>query len=292
MVPIHKAWYERIYLKNICAIFNVKVLCHAVWTDWQMDNGCMTSCIAGLSNRTDYRLYPSATHMDQNWILDIFLAVAFTIRFSTEAPSIAEGGVFRFNTVPINIGNGYSPHSGIFTAPYSGIYVFLLNIMVKNNQGGVHVVITKADTAIGKLVSQWLNMGSKPSSEKLMIANNKLVLMYRKCSKVIITFIFHSEGNKNTDDMQHILIQSYMLKVSYLFSPAHPLQQKAMFLLCYTTQLNFPSQLFLCAPIAANDNPTKFHPGSLTPVQRKLGLLCFYLCCAVCSGFSTKFNAV
>lgn len=47
-----------------------------------------------------------------------------------------------------NIGNGYDALTGVFTAPYSGTYLFVLNIMVNNNNY-IQVAIDKSGTLLG-----------------------------------------------------------------------------------------------------------------------------------------------
>lgn len=60
--------------------------------------------------------------------------VAFTVRFSTDPAIIGHRGTLKFNTFVTNIGGGYDPHTGIFTAPTSGIYVFYLSMMSDNTK--------------------------------------------------------------------------------------------------------------------------------------------------------------
>lgn len=53
-----------------------------------------------------------------------------------------------FDMVVSNIGNGYDALTGVFTAPYSGTYLFVLNIMVNNNNY-IQVAIDKSGTLLG-----------------------------------------------------------------------------------------------------------------------------------------------
>lgn len=47
---------------------------------------------------------------------------------------ISKGSTIHFDTIVTNIGNHYNKHSGIFTAPQHGVYVFTWNIYC--NTGG------------------------------------------------------------------------------------------------------------------------------------------------------------
>ncbi|XP_070194658.1 complement C1q tumor necrosis factor-related protein 3-like [Littorina saxatilis] len=86
----------------------------------------------------------AATKQQQN------KAVAFTVRFSASEVQVAPKGVFHFDVVPYNIGNGYSTNSGIFTAPFSGVYVFIVNIMITNDESYIQVAIDKSGTPLAE----------------------------------------------------------------------------------------------------------------------------------------------
>nr|KAG5687039.1 hypothetical protein BaRGS_002412 [Batillaria attramentaria] len=42
---------------------------------------------------------------------------------------IGTHGTLKFGTAVSNVGNGYNTHTGIFTAPYPGTYLFLLTVL-------------------------------------------------------------------------------------------------------------------------------------------------------------------
>ncbi|KAK7461196.1 hypothetical protein BaRGS_00038755 [Batillaria attramentaria] len=74
-------------------------------------------------------------------------AVAFSARFAGDnhdnGIALGHQSVLRFDHVITNIGSGYNPRTGIFTAPVAGVYVFFLSFMSVYNQGDVMLVIDK-----------------------------------------------------------------------------------------------------------------------------------------------------
>nr|QBA18411.1 type 2 C1q domain-containing protein 4 isoform 2 [Littorina littorea] len=59
-------------------------------------------------------------------------AVGFTARFLNDDGAgipVGNRATLRFDDVVFNAGNGYDPHTGIFTAPVAGTYAFFFNLM-------------------------------------------------------------------------------------------------------------------------------------------------------------------
>ncbi|KAK7102154.1 complement C1q-like protein 3 [Littorina saxatilis] len=55
--------------------------------------------------------------------------VAFTAHFNEGGPiRISKSSPIAFSQVKLNLGNGYDPNSGVFTAPVSGLYLFHLHV--------------------------------------------------------------------------------------------------------------------------------------------------------------------
>lgn len=54
--------------------------------------------------------------------------VAFLAYFSSDTLASMDNHILPFNTVVTNVGNAYHPHSGVFIAPRSGLYVFTWTI--------------------------------------------------------------------------------------------------------------------------------------------------------------------
>jgi len=71
--------------------------------------------------------------------------VAFSVTFSTQYVTVASGGVLKFDVAQTNIGGGFNTHTGVFTAPYDGVYVFIFNFMISNDNGSMQVKIVKGN---------------------------------------------------------------------------------------------------------------------------------------------------
>lgn len=61
-------------------------------------------------------------------------AVAFTAGLSKTAQHVGAHQNVVFDHVETNIGNGYNPHHGVFTAPVSGLYVFFTSVLADHNR--------------------------------------------------------------------------------------------------------------------------------------------------------------
>lgn len=77
-------------------------------------------------------------------------AVAFTARISGSRDQSVDDGVHLsphetivFDDVVTSIGNAYNGHTGIFTAPYAGAYVFYLVQMAPNAHDDIFTAIVK-----------------------------------------------------------------------------------------------------------------------------------------------------
>jgi len=54
--------------------------------------------------------------------------VAFYAKYSADQ-CVSVGQVLTYDEVPVNEGNGYTSHDGIFIAPVSGVYVFSVTLV-------------------------------------------------------------------------------------------------------------------------------------------------------------------
>ena len=63
-------------------------------------------------------------------ILIIFVDVSKRIAFTAGVTSVStwHSGTLVFPKVITNVGNGYNPIDGVFTAPLAGLYVFFVNV--------------------------------------------------------------------------------------------------------------------------------------------------------------------
>ncbi|VDI50519.1 Hypothetical predicted protein [Mytilus galloprovincialis] len=77
-------------------------------------------------------------------ILNTAGSVAFSASLSDDSHVDADE-VIKFDTVWVNIGNGYDPDSGVFTAPKSGLYLISNTIRASANQNDVCILKTNED---------------------------------------------------------------------------------------------------------------------------------------------------
>ncbi|XP_048769665.2 uncharacterized protein LOC125675876, partial [Ostrea edulis] len=71
---------------------------------------------------------------------DLSRKVAFTASVSSSSTSW-NSGTLVFPVVITNVGNGYNPSNGIFTAPTNGNYVFFVNVQSYDKKKTIHVDI-------------------------------------------------------------------------------------------------------------------------------------------------------
>ncbi|KAK7506519.1 hypothetical protein BaRGS_00001994 [Batillaria attramentaria] len=67
-------------------------------------------------------------NMTENHLISV--SVAFTAYTSAGNIPASPGGVIRFEHTLENTGNAYDPNSGVFTAPFDGLYMFLVSVDV------------------------------------------------------------------------------------------------------------------------------------------------------------------
>nr|KAG5690059.1 hypothetical protein BaRGS_016367 [Batillaria attramentaria] len=82
--------------------------------------------------------------------------VAFTAHMSQSGVAVGTSSPFLFDAVVTNIGNGYNPHTGVFTAPYNGIYAFFFSIM-NHGSSALHVAIEKTGTVLASTYAQGIS---------------------------------------------------------------------------------------------------------------------------------------
>ena len=73
-------------------------------------------------------------------LLSIIIAVAFMAHASS-GNITASASPLKFDALLTNLGGAYSPTSGIFTAPVSGLYIFYAQLMNHGQTSGVHWAI-------------------------------------------------------------------------------------------------------------------------------------------------------
>ena len=78
-----------------------------------------------------------------------FSTVAFTVTFSETHVTVPEHGTLKFDVAQTNIGKSFNTTTGIFTAPYSGVYIFVFNFMVSNDGNSMQASIVRSGHLLG-----------------------------------------------------------------------------------------------------------------------------------------------
>lgn len=102
-------------------------------------------------------------------------AVAFTALLS-KVTTLGSKEVVKYDTVLTNVGGAYVPSTGIFTAPYKGIYTISCSLM-SSPSNFVHLNIMKNGNALALLYSA---SGTYP------LASQTLQLLLEKGDKIWI----------------------------------------------------------------------------------------------------------
>ena len=97
------------------------------------------------------------------------VAVAFSVRFSSDngvtGLPMSTHSILQFNHVITNVGNGYFPQTGIFTAPYAGVYCFSISFMSVNGKGHIFVAIDRHGTMLDYAYANGHDDGDQGSAE-------------------------------------------------------------------------------------------------------------------------------
>ena len=88
--------------------------------------------------------------------------MAFSVRFGhdggrTVGVTLGEHSILVFDDVVFNVGDGYDPHTGIFTAPVSGVYSFFLTQMSSDGTSGLWLSIVKEGSTLDMVFSEGLD---------------------------------------------------------------------------------------------------------------------------------------
>ena len=86
----------------------------------------------------------------------LFFPVAFTAAFPgfNRDMNIGENAAIRFNKIVTNIGNGYNPLDGHFTAPYAGVYAFFASLRTLNVHGYTLLGIYKGPKLLASVTAE------------------------------------------------------------------------------------------------------------------------------------------
>lgn len=84
--------------------------------------------------------------------------VAFSVRFKTDPPDtgilLSTHSTLKFDDIITNIGNGYNPQTGIFTAPVGGVYGFFLTLMSVNQHPPTFLSINKHGVVLDEVFAE------------------------------------------------------------------------------------------------------------------------------------------
>lgn len=95
--------------------------------------------------------------------------VAFTALLSTNT-KVTKGAVVKYDNVVTNCGGAYQPATGIFTAPYDGLYSFSCSLM-PHPSNSAHVNMIKNENILSSVYSADLTYPQ--SSQTLYLVLNK-----------------------------------------------------------------------------------------------------------------------
>lgn len=85
--------------------------------------------------------------------------MAFSVTFSRSTPiDISQSLAIKFDSVTTNLGDAYDPHTGIFTAPTSGVYAFFLSARVAFQHSWVSVSIVRSTTVLASIIVEGDNV--------------------------------------------------------------------------------------------------------------------------------------
>ncbi|XP_062582756.1 complement C1q-like protein 4 [Saccostrea cucullata] len=94
-------------------------------------------------------------HRSKRFLADQGLSpIAFYAYISHSFTHVGDNQAHVYDTVVTNLGNGYSKHTGAFTAPRTGVYGFSWTVFV----GGYHIS-GDTDSNFGEITSQLLHNG-------------------------------------------------------------------------------------------------------------------------------------
>ncbi|KAK7098899.1 cerebellin-3-like [Littorina saxatilis] len=116
-------------------------------TGVEATNQQQSSTIADLNTKlSDVNSSSSVGLNNINTRLDT--TVLFTAHMSKGPVTVGDSSPIRFDAVVINVGGGYNPATGVFTAPVSGVYVVYAQLMIHSNLLSISWVLDKSGTVL------------------------------------------------------------------------------------------------------------------------------------------------
>lgn len=113
-------------------------------------------------------------------LVDVSTRIGFTATVSSSSSSWSSGTLV-FPVVITNLGNGYDPNNGVFTAPTAGTYVFFVNIISYSTKTVSVKIILNGGS---KVVSLAESGSSNPNNS----GSNLAVLTLQKADRVWVSY--------------------------------------------------------------------------------------------------------
>uniref|UniRef100_A0A8W8JFU0 C1q domain-containing protein n=1 Tax=Magallana gigas TaxID=29159 RepID=A0A8W8JFU0_MAGGI len=115
---------------------------------------------------------------------DVSTRIGFTATVSSSS-SNWNSGTLVFPVVITNLGNGYDPNDGVFTAPTAGTYVFFVNIISYSTK----TVSVKIILNGGKKID---SLAQSENSNAYNSGSNLVVLPLQKADRVWVSYNYGS----------------------------------------------------------------------------------------------------
>ena len=113
-------------------------------------------------------MYQSINY-DQTIFTDVSTKIGFTAGITTSSGSW-NSGTLVFPKVITNVGNGYNPSDGVFTAPRAGVYVFFVNVQSNDRQSIYVDIVLNGGKKVKTIASLNSQEYSKPAPNMAVVS--------------------------------------------------------------------------------------------------------------------------
>ncbi|XP_062603383.1 cerebellin-3-like [Saccostrea cucullata] len=113
-------------------------------------------------------------------------------------------GTLIFNKVISNVGGGYNPHTGIFTAPVSGDYVFFVTIQSTSRSGVQVDIVLNGSSKVRAMASSY------DTNDRWETGTNLVTLFLKQGDTVWIRH-HHGTGYYTYSDAPTTTISGYLI---------------------------------------------------------------------------------